>query len=90
MGQRALSKFGGDTKLGGMAHGCADPWAPQQPGEMGWQEPHKLQQEVQGPAPLEQQLQAQEGAGGQPVGKQLGRNPSLASPYPAWGALESQ
>lgn len=70
--------------------GCADPWAPQQPGEMGWQEPHKLQQEVQGPAPLEQQLQAQEGAGGQPVGKQLGRNPSLASPYPAWGALESQ
>lgn len=48
---------------------------------------HKFQQEAQGPAPLEQQFQAQEGAGGQPVGKQLGRNPSLVSPYPGWGAL---
>lgn len=51
--------------------GCADPWAPQQPGEMGWQEPHKLQQEVQGPAPLEQQLQAQEGAGANQLANSL-------------------
>lgn len=58
---------------------------------LGWQEPDKFQQDAQGPAPLEHQLQAQEGAGGQPAGKQLGRNLSLASPDPGWGALpESQ
>lgn len=47
------------------------PWAPRQPGETGWQEPHKFQQEVQAPAPLEQQLQAQEGAGANQLAKSL-------------------
>lgn len=59
--ESTLSTFAGGTELGGTADGpgwiCCHPRAPQQPGERAWQEPHRFQQELQGPAPLEKQLQ---------------------------------
>ncbi|GAB0181745.1 mitochondrial enolase superfamily member 1 [Grus japonensis] len=53
---------------------CCHPEGPQQAGEMDQQEPQVQQEEVQSPAPGEEQPHAPVYAGGHPAGKQLCRS----------------
>jgi len=65
-----------NTRRGGWCTrgSCCHPEGHPQAGEMGWQEPHEVQQgEVQSPATGEEQLQAPIYACGPLAGKQLGR-----------------
>ena len=86
--ERTFSMFSGDAELGEVTNtpeGCAAILRDlDKLGEMGWQEPHELQQEVESPADGEEQSHAPARAGGTQMGAALQKRAWVSWWTPSW------